>query len=306
LLVTGDTVDTFHQWDASDPSWTETTWFGAWVPEAATSVYVYHWFRPAIGIYGGGCFVWDAEAHLPWDIPAFYYDVNLPIRGSLDLSALELPGGTCIHTVAPGQRYDIRYARNDVELAMQFTALTPADVSSAHGMQEFFAGHVDQAGRYRGTLKVAGREHTIDCCGIRDRSWGPRVITESIRMNYCHGQGERLAFVSYSTPDGANDRVFRGYLALDGRRCDLQGGHRRAHYRNGELESIDIEVIDADGRRRSGSGVPLNKLVYMPYPNLLTWLYLMKWQIGDEIVYGEEQDVWSVPLWRGRDRQARQ
>jgi hypothetical protein len=44
----------------------------------------------------------------------------------------------------------------------------------------------------------------------------------------------------------------------------------------------------------------------MPYPNLLTWLYLMKWQIGDEIVYGEEQDVWSVPLWRGRDRQARQ
>jgi hypothetical protein len=232
--------------------------------------------------------------------------VNLPIQGSLDLSALELPGGTCIHTVAPGQRYDIRYARNDVELAMQFTALTPADVSSAHGMQEFFAGHVDQAGRYRGTLKVAGREHTIDCCGIRDRSWGPRVITESIRMNYCHGQGERLAFVSYSTPDGANDRVFRGYLALDGRRCDLQGGHRRAHYRNGELESIDIEVIDADGRRRSGSGVPLNKLVYMPYPNLLTWLYLMKWQIGDEIVYGEEQDVWSVPLWRGRDRQARQ
>jgi hypothetical protein len=31
----------------------------------------------------------------------------------------------------------------------------------------------------------------------------------------------------------------------------------------------------------------------------------MKWQIGDEVVYGEEQDVWSVVLWRTRDRAAR-
>jgi hypothetical protein len=203
-------------------------------------VYVYHWFRPAIGIYGGGCFVWNAGAQLPWDIPAFYYDVNLPIRSRLDLSALALPEGTRIQTVTPGECYDIRYARNDVELAMQFKALTPAHVSSAHGMQEFFAGHVDQAGRYRGSLRVGGRELAIDCCGIRDRSWGPRVITESIRMNYC-GQASGRRF-PHSTPDGASDRVFRGYLCLDGRRCDLQGGHRHPHYRNGELQSIDIEV----------------------------------------------------------------
>ena len=103
MLVTGDTVDTFHRWDNSDPNWTETTWFGAWIPEAATSVYVYHWFRPAIGIYGGGCFVWNAGAQLPWDIPAFYYDVNLPIRSRLDLSALALPEGTRIQTVTPGE-----------------------------------------------------------------------------------------------------------------------------------------------------------------------------------------------------------
>jgi hypothetical protein len=298
-------VDTFHRWDASDPSWTETTWFGAWIPEAATSVYVYHWFRPSIGVYGGGCFVWDAGAHLPWDIRAFHYDVNLPLQTGLDLNSLELPGGTTIHTEAPGERYDIRYARNDIQLAMRFTALTPADVSSSHGMQEFFAGHVDQAGRYRGTLRIGDRELAIDCCGIRDRSWGPRTITDSIRMNYCHGQGERLAFVAYSTPDGASDRVFRGYLALDGRRVDLQGGRRHAHYRNDGLEAIDIEITDVEGQSRSGRGVPINKFVYMPYPGLLTWIYLMKWQIGDEVVYGEEQDVWSVVLWRTRDRAAR-
>jgi hypothetical protein len=306
MLVTGDTVDTFHRWDATDPSWTETTWFGAWVPEAATSVYVYHWFRPTIGIYGGGCFVWNADAHLPWDIPAFYYDVNLPIRKPLDLDALELPEGTRIRTLTPGERYQIRYERNDVALAMEFTALTPATVSSAHGMQQFFAGHIDQAGRYRGSLRIGGRELAIDCCGIRDRSWGPRVISESIRLNYCHGQGERLAFVAYSTPNGREDQVFRGYLALDGRRSELREGRRVSRYRNGQLQSIAIEITDSEGRSRTGHGVPLNRLAYMPYPNLLTWLYLMKWQIGDDVVYGEEQDVWSLPLWRGRRREDRE
>jgi hypothetical protein len=46
-------------------------------------------------------------------------------------------------------------------------------------------------------------------------------------------------------------------------------------------------------------------MVYEPYPNLITWLHLVKWQFGDDVIYGEEQDVWSVPLWHARDRSAR-
>jgi hypothetical protein len=86
---------------------------------------------------------------------------------------------------------------------------------------------------------------------------------------------------------------------------NLSGGNRRSVYRNGELQRIDIELIDSDGRTLAATGVPLNRMVYEPYPNLLTWLYLMGWRVGEHMIYGEEQDVWSIPLWHARDRALR-
>jgi hypothetical protein len=305
MLLAEDTVDTFHRWDERNPAWTETFWFGAWNPQAATSVYVYHWFRPVLGIYGGGCLIWDATEFLPWDIPAFYYDVNRPISGTIDLRSLDLDSGATLRAVVPGEQYEVGFARNDVRVQLRFYGLTAAEVTSSKGMTEFFAGHIDQAGRYTGQVEFAGRKIEIDCCGIRDRSWGPRVITDDIRMNYCHGQSERLAFVAYTTPDGTRDKLFRGDLTLDGRKHDLVGGTRRTQYRNGVLQSIDIELEDREGRRITGRGVPLNRLAYVPFPGLITWLHLVRWEIGSEVIYGEEQDVWSLPLWRARDRSAR-
>ena len=39
MLLAEDTVDTFHRWDERNPAGLEIFWFGAWNPEAATSVY---------------------------------------------------------------------------------------------------------------------------------------------------------------------------------------------------------------------------------------------------------------------------
>src|SRR5206468_956921 len=162
------------------------------------------------------------------------------------------------------------------------------EIVTAKGVSEFFNGHIDQAGRYSGHLRLDGLEHKIDCFGIRDRSWGPRVITDDIRLNYCHGQSESLAFVCYSKPDGTAETVFKGYLSIDGESCELAGGHRTSVHRGGELVGIEIELYDVTGRKISGSGVPLNRMVYEPYPGLVNWLYLMRWQIGSDVVYGEE------------------
>jgi hypothetical protein len=130
-------------------------------------------------------------------------------------------------------------------------------------------------------------------------------MTDNIRMNYCHGQSKDLAFVSYSRPNGTQEDVFKGYLSRDGRRVNLAAGSRRSIYRNSVLLQIDIELTDVEGRRMTLTGVPLNRMVYEPYPNLITWLYLMKWRIGEETIYGEEQDVWSIPLWHARSRSDR-
>ena len=300
MLVVENSVDTFHDWDQTQPYWMETFWY-----EIATTVYLYSWFRPVLGIYGGGCIIWDDKAHLPWDIPAFHYDVNRPLLARADLRDLKLDCGTALRTVKEGYQYQMSYARRDIEVQLNFDAVTPPVIVTGKGMSEFFNGHIDQSGRYTGHVKIGERHHEIDCFGIRDRSWGPRIMTDYIRMNYCHGQSEKLAFVCYSKPGPKGDEVFKGYLSRDGRRVNLKGGSRTGVYRDEILQRVDIEVTDTEGRSIKGSGVPLNRMVYEPYPNLITWLHLMRWQFGDEVIYGEEQDVWSVPLWHRRDRRAR-
>jgi hypothetical protein len=82
-------------------------------------------------------------------------------------------------------------------------------------------------------------------------------------------------------------------------------GSRRARYAAGQLQQIDLEVEDVQGRTFRASGRPVNRMAYIPFPNLLTWLYLVRWEAGPHVFYGEEQDVWSLPLWRARDRAAR-
>jgi hypothetical protein len=303
VFVVENSVDTFHSWDAGQPAWTETFWFGAWVPEAAVTVYLYTWFRPVLGIYGGGCLIWDDKAFLPWDIPAFHYDVNRPLLAPVDLRSLELDCG--MRTIKEGWQYEMTYARRDIEVALRFDGVTPPEIITGKGMKEFFSGHIDQSGRYSGHVKIGKTRHEVECVGIRDRSWGPRVITDDIRMNYCHGQSAELAFVSYSHPGSTHDEVFKGYLSRDGRRVDLSGGSRKSVYRNDELRRIELELIDTEGRHLTATGVPLNRMVYEPYPNLLTWLYLMQWRVGEHTIFGEEQDVWSIPLWHARDRSLR-
>ena len=305
MLVVENSVDTFHDWDRTQPYWTETFWYGAWIPQLATTVYLYHWFRPVLGIYGGGCIVWDATGYLPWDIPAFHYEVNLPLPPRVDLRELQLDCGTRLRTLEDGHRYEMSYARRDIELDLTFSAVTPPDVVNAKGMTEFFAGHIDQAGRYSGSLTIAGQRHEIDCFGIRDRSWGARIITDDIRMNYCHGQSQELAFVCYSRPGPQGEEVFKGYLAREGRRLSLAGGTRRSIYADQVLQRVELEIFDTEGRRARISGAPLNRMVYEPYPNLISWLHLMRWETEGAVIYGEEQDVWSVPLWHARDQGAR-
>jgi hypothetical protein len=310
-LLVADSIDAFHPWPADDPHWTETCWYGAWIPEHSLSIYVYHWFRPNLGIYGGGCLVWDDRHWLPWDLPVYDYAVNRPIGATLDLRQLKLDCGTTIDSLREGERYLIRYRQRQVKLELEFDAISPVELTDSAGTSEFFAGHIDQAGHYRGSLELEGRRYAIDCHGIRDRSWGPRVITDDIRLGYCHGQSQQLAFLAYTRPGGdaapsrdhsAEEPVFKGYLQRDGERVALAHGTRRVHVANGRLDHIDIELADQHGRALSGRGVPLNRFAYMPFPNLLTWLYLMRWEFAEGTIYGEEQDAWSLPLCRAHRR----
>jgi hypothetical protein len=299
-IVVCDTVDTFHTYSPKEPWWTETVWFGAWIPEAAITIYFYNWFRPVLGIYGGGCLVWDGKGHLPWDAPVYRYDVNAPITSPVDLRDMSLPGGNWLKSVQEGMVYDMGYASPGVRLDMRFTGLLPAEETSAHGTSEFFAGHIDQPGHYTGTLELDGKRWNIDCHGIRDRSWGPRIIGDDIRLGYCHGQSADFAFLAYSKPGGEREPVFKGYVMQDGIKSMVKEGHRRVCYHGGELRWIEVHLTDELGRSVDIRGRPVNRFVYLPYANLVCWLFLMEWEGPTGVLYGEEQDAWSTALWRNR------
>jgi hypothetical protein len=297
LLVDGSD-DAFHAWPATSTQWTEAMWFGAWLPELATSVYIYNWFRPAMGIYGGGCIVWNDKAHLPWEVPIYQYDVNRPILQDLDLRKLELDCGTRVTCLRDGWQYRIHFSNPRVRVELEFHASTPPELTQQHGTAEFFAGHLDQPGRYRGYVELEGHRHDIDCHGVRDRSWGPRVISDDMRLGYCHGESPELAFLAFSQPGGAEEPVFKGFLSMDGDRIDLLKGVRRVQFSDRRMTRIVLGLEDKKGRRLETEGVPLNYFLYLPYPNLLSRHYLVRWESAHGTFYGEEQDLWSVPLWR--------
>lgn len=299
-LVVEDSVDTFHTFDPAQPRWMETVWFGAWVPEAALSIYFYQWFRPVTGIFGGGCLIWNDEGDYPWDIPVYVYEVSAPLEGRIDLRDMSLPTGTRLRAIEPGLQYSMSFRNAVAELDMHFTAQFPPEETTTEGAADFFNGHVDQSGHYSGSLRLRGREHTIDCWGIRDRSWGPRVLGDDIRLGYFHGQSKDIAFLGYSTPGGETENVFKGYLLLDGKKLPLKSGSRKVRHRNGRLAGIQASLEDTGGRRIEITGRPLNRFVYLPYANFVCVLCLMAWETPFGTIYGEEQDAWSIELWKAR------
>ena len=86
----------------------------------------------------------------------------------------------------------------------------------------------------------------------------------------------------------------------EGRKADVSSGHRRVCYHGGELRWIEVELEDALGRRFEIRGRPINRFCYLPYANLVTWLFLMECEGPTGVIYGEEQDAWSTALWRNR------
>ena len=130
------------------------------------------------------------------------------------------------------------------------------------------------------------------------------MIRDDVRLGYFHGESRKICFLGFCHSAQDGQPVFNGYLSFDGHRQALRKGRRRTEFREGRLAQLSFELEDSAGRIVTGSGVPLNEFAYMPYPNLLSRHYLMRWNIAGEVVYGEEQDLWSLPLWRAQVRTA--
>jgi hypothetical protein len=84
---------------------------------------------------------------------AFTHNPHVPARVELRYVALSSPHGGELREERDGQWVSVRAEKSG---------------------QEFARGHLEQHGRATGSVSVGAQRWSIDGCGLRDRSWGPR------------------------------------------------------------------------------------------------------------------------------------
>ncbi len=301
--------DRFHPPATDSPYWAETCWFTFAVPERRLSGQVYPFFQPNLGVCSAAVWLWDPSGHQPHTVLFGKNFWHLPIPPQ-DLDHIELANGLSIRCAEPLRRYELRYRDPDadeVEFALDFTAIVPPN--------HLQGGHYEQAGRYRGWIRIAGETIAVDAYGMRDRSWSARSQFGAD----IHGTGAVNGGYSYATADDGHGFHLitmeftpgecigiHGYLLRDGRCARITSGRRHVLERDaasGAPLRVALELRDESGRELRAEGECLNRIGLHLNPNLFTWNCLTAWRFDGRTAYGEDHDNWTA---RGARRFFRQ
>ncbi len=294
--------DCFHPPTSDDPFWTETCWFTFAVPERRLSGQLYPFFRPNQGVASSGAFLWDDTGSDLWNC---LYAKNLwhvPLPEGRDLSDIELVSGLSYRCLAPLERYHLRYLDLDeerVEIDLEFEAVCAPNYLAA--------SHLDQPGRYTGTIRLQDERIPVDAYGFRDRSWGVRSQIGNTLSN----SGAPRGGYSYATASGRDgfhaitlafqDDVavpIHGYLLRDGEYAKLVPGKGRRDVTERAIDAptrVRLVAEDELGRKLEAEGRCVNKIGVHLNPNLFTWNCLTEWRWNDHQAWGEDHDNWSAP-----------
>lgn len=298
--------DEFHPPTTDDPYWTETCWFTFTVPERRLSGQLYPFFQPNQGVMSAGAYFWDHTGRTPADILHARNFWHLPIPDQ-PLSNIQLANGISYRCLEPLSRYQLSYrdpdalgddsARGRIHVELTFTAIAEPNYL-AHS-------HLDQPGRYQGTIVLDGETIPVDAFGFRDRSWGPRSQfgrgihgTDSVSGGYSYATAsEDLAFHAITMVFGTDSIAIHGYLLRDGTWSKLASGARQVLGRDattGYPTAVAIHVVDELGRTLEATGRTLNGLGLFLNPNLYSVNCLTEWTFDGVSAYGEDHDNWSA------------
>jgi hypothetical protein len=292
-----DPDDEFHPPTSDDPYWTETCWFTFAVPDRRLSAQLYPFFQPNQGVCAAAAYAWDESGDQPWNARYAKNLWHVPIPAA-PLSDIELANGIRYRCVEPLSVYELAYTDPDdgaFSVDLVFRAIcAPNRLGEAH---------LDQPGRYTGTIELDGETVPVDAFGMRDRSWGPRSQIGAT----LHSSGAVRGGYSYATADEGNGFhaitmdfgdgciAIHGYLLRDGEYAKLASGRREVLARAGGAPSrVVVEITDELGRVLTAEGVPANRFGVHLNPNLFTWNCLTKWDWDGGRGWGEDHDNWSA------------
>jgi len=300
--------DEFHPPATSDPFWTETCWFTFTVPERRLSGQFYPFFRPNQGVVSAAAYFWDDTGTTPADILHARHFWHLPIPDQ-PLSDIHLGNGMTYRCDEPLQRYQLSYRDPDADpdvgpgghqglvVDLTFTGIAPPNYLGE--------SHLDQPGRYRGTIVLDGESIAVDSFGFRDRSWGSR----SQFGRGIHGTPARNGGYSYATASehdafhaitmdfGMGGVAIHGYVLRDGTWAKVASGGRRVLERDpvsAYPTAVAIDLRDELGRDLHAEGRCLNGLGLFLNPNLYSVNCLTEWAFDGMTAYGEDHDNWSA------------
>jgi hypothetical protein len=294
--------DRFHGPTGDDPYWTETCWFTFAVPERRLSGQLYPFLRQNQGVTSSGCFLWDDSGHELWNCLYAKNLLHVPLSEDSDLADLSLPSGLSYRCLEDLKRYQLRYQDPDegkLEIDLEFEAICPPNYLGS--------GHLDQPGRYTGTIRLHDEEIPVDAYGFRDRSWGLRsqigaTLTNSgaPRGGYSYATespGSAFHAISMAFQDDACVPI-HGYLLRDAEYAKLVPGKGRREVlerASGDAPTrVRLTGQDELGRSFEAEGRCVNKLGVHLNPNLFTWECLTEWTWDGGQGWGEDHDNWSA------------
>ncbi len=317
-----DRDDEFHPPTTDDPAWAETCWFTFMVPERRLSGQLYPFFQPNLGVLSAGAYLWDHTGHSPADARYARHFWHLPIPDR-PLTDITLANGIAYRRLEPLRRYEITYddpdaaggpggpstgelgategpdeaSAPDVAVRLTFTAIAPPNYLGDT--------HLDQPGRYEGTITLDGEEIAVDAFGFRDRSWGPRsqfgrgihgTAAQSGGYSYATASGDH-AFHAITMDFGGGSVAIHGYLLRDGQWAKVTSGSRAVIERDGATaapRTVSLELTDELGRTLRAEGQCLNQLGLFLNPNLYSVNCLTQWSFDGITAFGEDHDNWSA------------
>jgi hypothetical protein len=301
-MATPHIDDHFHPPTSDDPYWTETCWFTFAVPERRISGQLYPFFRPNQHITSGGAFLWDESGTQIWNCLYAKNFWHLPLPEGSDLTDLSLPNGIRYKCLEPLSEYELHYLDPDdeeVEVHLRFEGICEPN--------RLAGGHLDQPGRYTGSIRIRDDVIEVDAYGMRDRSWGVRsqfgatLHGDSKNGGYTYATAsERDAWHMITGNFGDGSCVaFHGFLLQDGEWAKLEKGSREVLERkDGHPTRVRVEGADSLGRSFEAIGTCLNHIGVHLNPNLWTWNALTEWRWGNVAGYGEDHDNWSAAGFR--------
>ncbi|MFE3198384.1 DUF7065 domain-containing protein [Embleya sp. NPDC055664] len=307
-MTTHHPDDRFHPPTGDDPYWSETSWFTFTVPHKRLSGQLYPFFRANQGVAAGGAYFWDDSGQHPHDAVYAKNFWHLPIPDQ-DLTDLRLPNGFRVRCVEPQRVYEVGYddpdGGDEIHVDLTFTGLLPP-----HYLGE---KHLDQPGRYTGTVVLRGEEIPVDSYGFRDRSWGPRsqfgpglMQSPARRGGYSYATAsEHDAFHSITMDFGQGCVSIHGYLLRDGTWAKLARGCREVVERDdatGWATRVVLTGVDTLGRELRAEGRLYNRLGFFLNPNLFTVNGLTEWTFDGVTAWGEDHENFSAAEIRRHSR----